>query len=1544
MYFSFRLLRRLIQSSDKVVYTALLILAFSLGATTKSYAQLAANFTMSKDKGCAPLYVTFTNTSTGNQDSCFWDLDINGNTADECNPSAIFNQPGTYNIKLTIYKGSQTSSVTKTITVFKDPVSKFDAAPRTGCVPFNVQFSDQSTIGDAPITNWLWDMGDGRTENTKNPLHTYTFSGNLTVSLIVTDGNGCKNTLTVRDFIKKAIPPTVDFSVNKIQTCLIPFNAVFQSNVTSSTPVSYKWNFGTGDTSSAQNPSYVYNAAGNYNVSLTVRDQNNCTATKSVANAIKVEKFKVNANVPTPICTNETVTPSVNSAYSPIFCNWNFGNGTSSTNTIPTIAYTTPGNYTITLNALNQEGCRDSMTQNVTVNLAPTAAFSADQLKSCVPYTVNFTNTSTNGNSYKWFINGPGGFFATSTNAAPSFYLPQNGNYDVKLVVTAANGCEDVLNIPQYIWIGPDQINATSDKTEGCEDLKVFFHANLTHNWTPTSITWDFGDGTTGTGEDPVHIYTNPGDYNVKVTVTYDAPCQTLTDFVGPIHVGGRYPFNGTFDYDKVCVRKETVTYEATGGIPTTEFIWLYGDGTGSGRNTTHIYQDPSQPRKYLVQLIAINNTCRDTLDIKEIFVAYPKANFNYTSRCNSQSVDFVNLSKGYTSATWDFGDGTILSTMDKNLSHTYAANLTSVTASLVVHNDSTGCTDTIVQTIKFSNVDSFKFNVSTHIGCKPLKVVLTAVEDTNIVAYLWDIGNGTFVFGNNYVANFTNEGKFVVKMFVKYRNGCVLESTQKDTITVLGAKANFNFDKASGCVPAVFSFSDSSIARNSSIATYRWQFHDGSTASGSTATHTYNAMGSFPVKLAVVNAEGCKDSITKNVLVSDVKADFDISVNDVCGGKPIKFINLSSANAATYLWDFGDGTTSTDTFPTHVYSQEKNYTIKLTVTDGKGCVNTMVKPGFVRIKNIHVNFSATPTFKTCPDLISNFQLQAPANLHIKNIMWDFGNGNTSNDNNPRPQGVYTISDSFDVKLVVIDSNNCTDTVYKPNYIIVAGPSGEFNFMPDFGCAPFNVTFNAQFKNTTTTIWDFGNGDTKLDRTLANQVTYTYRREGEFTPTLVLKDDYGCTVNIVSKKKVNVAKLTPFFGVDKTSVCDGSGRVTISDSVYTSPNSPLKDFFWSFTDSTNKVTKGVGDTFIPIRSGQYKVNFFAENTFGCIVKDSVKIGVYTSPVITAVKDKLICKGEQVPLNVIGNPSVIQWTPSNSLNNSNTQNVLAKPDATTQYIIKAYHYPQCPVYDTVEVVVKTLLDARAYPDTIVCIGDTVQLHALAENTSLNTTKITWQNSPTLSSTTNPDPLAFPKTNTTYYAIVENGKCQMQKLPVIVSVKPLPTVKAGEDHIIIKGQEVQIDASSPNQVSYIWSPDYKLSCTQCDMPMASPEVDTFYNVTAVNQFGCKATDRLRIRVIEDCAGKMVFVPNTFTPNGDGQNDILKVFGPGVESVKQVRIFNRWGQMVFETNDPDGIGWDGTFNGEELNPGVFVYYMDVECINGERTIKKGDITLLR
>ena len=1544
MSFLQRFVRSPFRTAKSKLFINFLAIAFLFAFPTKIYAQLIANFTMSKDKGCAPLYVTFTNTSTGNQDSCFWNLGINGNTSDECSPSAIFNQAGTYNVTLTIFKNGATSSITKTVTVFKDPISNFDATPRTGCVPFNVQFTDMSTPGDAPINSWLWDMGDGRTEVGQTPMHTYTFSGNLTVSLIVKDVNGCKNTLTVRDFIKKAIAPVVDFTVNKSQTCLLPFNANFQSTVTTTAnPVTYKWTFGTGDESVLANPAYMYNNTGNYNVSLTVTDKNNCITTKTITDAIKVEKFTVNASVPSPICTNENVIPTVNSTYNPLFCNWNFGNGTTSNQTRPTVNYTTTGTYIINLSATNQEGCRDSMTQSVVVNLAPTSVFSADVTKSCSPYTVNFTNTSVNAISYEWTISSPNGFTTTTATANPSVFLPGNGYYDVVLKSTSSNGCVDILTMPKYIWIGPDQIAASADKDQGCVALKVNFNANLTHNWIPTNVIWDFGDGTTGTGETPLHIYTSPGDYYVKVKALYPMPCDSLSDQIGPIHVGPRVPFNGTADYDKVCVHKEIVTFEATGGLPTTIFTWIFGDGTGEGRNTTHIYQDPSQPRTFTIKLIADNNTCKDTLEIKEIFVAYPKANFEYTSTCNSPTVDFKNLSKGYTSAFWDFGDGTTLSSMDIYVSHTYAANLSSVKATLIVYNDSTGCTDTLAKTITFSNIDSLKYTVSTMQGCKPLHVNLSAPTDTSIQTYVWVLGNGNIEFGNNYNAVYPFEGKFEVRLFIKYKNGCLIGSAQRDSITVLASHAKFDFDKSSGCVPAVFNFADSSYSKNSVIANHIWNFGNGSIVTGNTASHTFNSLGIYPVKLTVENTNGCRDSLTKNVTVSLVKADFDIDQNDVCGGKAIKFINKSSLTATTYFWDFGDGTTSTDSMPIHIYSQERNYTVSLKVTDGSGCDDFLVKPNLIRIKNIHVNFTADQTFKTCPDLITNFQLQAPANMQFNNIIWDFGNGNTSNDNNPTPQGVYTRPDSFDVKLIVVDNNNCTDTIFKPNYIIVSGPQGEFSFAPDFGCAPINITFTAKFKNTTTAIWDFGNGDTRLDNTLSNEVNYIYRREGEYNPTLVLKDNFGCTVNIISNKKVNIARLYTSFKVDRTNVCDGSGKIEIQDSIYSSSNSPVKDFYWSYTDSTNTTVKGIGDTFIPIGPGQYLIRYYAENTFGCINRDSIKVNVYTSPVITAIKDKLICKGESIPLNIIGNPTKVEWSPVNSLNVSNAVNVIASPAVSTTYIIKAYHYPQCPVYDTVNVDVKTKLNVRAYPDTILCIGDTLQLHAESENTSLNITKISWQNSPSLSDVNSPDPLAYPKTNASYFAYFENGKCDVQKIPVQVDVKPLPTVTAGEDHIIIKGSEVQIDAVSPNDVSYIWSEDYKLSCTNCQSPMASPETDTTYFVTAINEFGCKATDKLRIRVIEDCSGKMVYVPNTFTPNGDGQNDILKVYGPGIASVKQIRVFNRWGQLMFDTNDPE-IGWDGTFKGAELNSGVYMYYVDVECINGERTIKKGDVTLLK
>jgi gliding motility-associated-like protein len=178
---------------------------------------------------------------------------------------------------------------------------------------------------------------------------------------------------------------------------------------------------------------------------------------------------------------------------------------------------------------------------------------------------------------------------------------------------------------------------------------------------------------------------------------------------------------------------------------------------------------------------------------------------------------------------------------------------------------------------------------------------------------------------------------------------------------------------------------------------------------------------------------------------------------------------------------------------------------------------------------------------------------------------------------------------------------------------------------------------------------------------------------------------------------------------------------------------------------------------------------------------------------------------------------------------------------------------------------------------------------------------------------------------------------------VSVKSLPTVDAGEDTVIIAGMTSYLQAASLNEVSFNWTPEINLSCAVCEVSAAAPSSTTEYFVRVTDSFGCQATDSKIIRVIEKCNENAVFVPNLFTPNANGRNDVLKVLGPGVDNVLSLRIYDRWGKMLFESNDIQH-GWDGTYEGQLLQPGVYIYYVEVRCINGQITVKKGDVTLLR
>jgi gliding motility-associated-like protein len=189
---------------------------------------------------------------------------------------------------------------------------------------------------------------------------------------------------------------------------------------------------------------------------------------------------------------------------------------------------------------------------------------------------------------------------------------------------------------------------------------------------------------------------------------------------------------------------------------------------------------------------------------------------------------------------------------------------------------------------------------------------------------------------------------------------------------------------------------------------------------------------------------------------------------------------------------------------------------------------------------------------------------------------------------------------------------------------------------------------------------------------------------------------------------------------------------------------------------------------------------------------------------------------------------------------------------------------------------------------------------------------------------------------YFSGISGTHCPFSKDTTVI-VNPPAFVEAEMDTTILLGTSVKLKASGNAPIE--WSPAAGLSCTQCLEPIAAPQLSIYYVATATNTGGCKARDTVLIHVDKDLH---IYVPNIFSPNGDGQNDYLFVRGKGIKNMQFV-VYNRWGEKVFETSDPS-IGWDGTFRGSPLSPAVFVYTLDAVLESGQRVLKNGDVALVR
>jgi len=195
-----------------------------------------------------------------------------------------------------------------------------------------------------------------------------------------------------------------------------------------------------------------------------------------------------------------------------------------------------------------------------------------------------------------------------------------------------------------------------------------------------------------------------------------------------------------------------------------------------------------------------------------------------------------------------------------------------------------------------------------------------------------------------------------------------------------------------------------------------------------------------------------------------------------------------------------------------------------------------------------------------------------------------------------------------------------------------------------------------------------------------------------------------------------------------------------------------------------------------------------------------------------------------------------------------------------------------------------------------------------------------------------------------SVAPSNKCKYFDTITIDYSRLLEDLEASATPVRIEfGDSSRLLAKAQNGVDFVWSPKESLDKYIVPSPWAKPIVNTIYEVIVKDRNGCKKSDTAEVEVFfEICDDPEVYVPNAFTPNGDGKNDALYVRGNNILKM-YFAVYDRWGQLIFESNTQKK-GWDGTYKGILLEPTVYAYYLDVECIGGARLKKSGNITLLK
>jgi gliding motility-associated-like protein len=1271
---------------------------------------------------------------------------------------------------------------------------------------------------------------------------------------------------------------------------------------------------------------------------------------------------------------------------------WEFGDAQTSTTSPLTpqlhdYGTSTQTAYKVKLTTLNSVGCYSSDSLDIDFGGGLEAKFTISKDAVCTNEPVTFTDgssgsgTSGSPNDWKWdFSDGK-----TSNLQSPpvqSYTAP--GIKTISLTVSTPIGCVKTFKDTVTVEATPVAVINANPTNVCMSDSAAYKDASTIAVGTITDWLWSFDDGTTSTLKDPKHKWLTVGSHTVTLTVKSTGGCTsntaTHTISVNPLPVSG-------FKYDLNCTTRTltvTDTSNANGGT-VTAWAWDFGvpGATSTLAGPSYVY---TASGTYTVKLaVTTSNGCKSDTTSKTITIAAsPVTDFTLPGNTclPGASPAFTNtttISDGtiaLVTYSWNFGDNTgDQAGLGRNPTHVFPAT-GPYTVSLTATSNN-GCTNTKTK----SYTTLFAPPVA-----KISPVAEVCVGSAIIFASSSSSASGSTVTGWNW--NFNNEGNSAIQgptytysaagskitiLSVTSAAGC---TSKPDTITTnINALPTADFSDTINCTSRSIGFTDLSVANAGIVNKWNWDFGTVpvATSTSQNPTQVFPNEGNFTISLSVKTDKGCSSAspVTKiiNIAARPV-TDFTLPGNTCLPGANASFVNTTaisdgSLGSVVYGWDFGDttGIVSSPASPTHPYLYTGNHMVTLTATSSNGCMKSVSKlydkvfaqPVAVITAPAGVCLGNAATFTSTSST-------APAST-VTGWQWGFGDSGPGGAGSSTQQNaVYTYAGSGPrtVTLTVTSAAGCSSAETTQAIDVNLSPIAAFIYSA-VRCKDSVIAFNdASVSNATGGItewtWTYGDGGT-LTQTALAPATHAFAGAQSYPVSLSVKNANGCVSSPAFTTPV-IINPNPISKFTVSDICVPAGGPAQFTQTATVSTGSVVSWLWNFGDTANTTSTLSNPTFNYSIGAAYLVTLKATSDSGCIatITDSVNAYSTPTPLFSVAGVTTLCSN--LPVEITDSSKVtgygnldkveLYW---NYVNAPSAKETFNAPTANSAYTHEFDKFGT-PATKTFRILVRAYnggCTADYFQDVNLLASPKVQFARPApvcqEAPSFDLSGVSEIYSlPGSGAFSGPGIITSPAfspsragfgTHTIRYTYTTTTGCKDYAEDSIV-VNPTPVISFANRTIInsLEGDVLTLAPTITNGATYLWTGPYLHNLTSAT-PSGIPLQDAEYHLIVKSDKLCVGTKDIKVRVV-----RTYIVPNTFTPNGDGNHEFWDVENLSYYPDVRVRVFSRTGQMVFESygyNTP----WDGKYKGSDLPFGTYYYVIET---GGGRKPRTGYVTIIR